>query len=249
MDVTDAPFSFTIMGGYTPDTIPMERLGEYVAAVARIMGEESYVHLGPIEKGSVALRVLVDEPAQVRVQDRVQSIKTGMAPVDIRRQVEAVDEMLRRDNAYGTLAGQEGTVIPFPGRNRPEPVVFGPFRQYGTIDGQVYRIGGKDASKHVNIRSARGDLSVLWANESVARGLLPHCWGGMLRFSGEGTWIRHGDGRWELKTFRIDDFQPLSDEPLSDVIARLRAVRGHELGDDPVAAVLDERRGVDGEAA
>ena len=247
--MTDKNYSFTINGGYTPKTIPMERLAEYMTGLARMMGEEAYVHFDSVVEGSVALKARVDEPAQPKVRERVQAVRSGSAPVEIRKHFEALDEMLRRDNAFATLAGGEGVVVPFPGRNRPEPAVFGPFRQRGTIDGEVYRIGGKDSTKHVNIRSSRGDLSVLWATEAVARRLLPHCWTGILRFSGEGSWIRHGDGRWELKTFRIDDFELLDDASLLEVVARLRAVGGHELGEDPLTALLAERHGVDGEAA
>lgn len=247
--MADKTYSFTISGGYTPKTISMERLAEYMTGLARMMGEEAYVHFDSVVEGSVALQARVDEPAQPKVRERVQAVRSGSAPVEVRRHFDSLDDMLRRDNAYATLASDDDVVVPFPGRNRPEPVVFGPFRQRGRIDGEVYRIGGKDTSKHVNIRSSRGDLSVLWATEAVARRLLPHRWAGILRFSGEGSWLRHGDGRWELKSFRIDDFEPLDGASLLEVVMRLRAVGGAEFGDDPVMALLAERREIDGEAA
>jgi hypothetical protein len=241
--VTDKSYSFTISGGYTPKTIPMERLGEYMAALARMLGEETYVHFESVVEGSVALKARVDEPARTRVRERVRSVRTGAAPAEVRRHYTQLDDMLRKDNAYAALAGGDDVVVPFPGRKRAEPVVYGPFRQQGTIDGEVYRIGGKDASKHIHVHSADRDLSVLYASESVALRLRHHLFGGTLRFRGEGTWFRHDDGTWELRNFRVDDFEELSDASLIETVARLRAVGGDEFGEDPVGDLLAERHG------
>jgi hypothetical protein len=60
-------------------------------------------------------------------------------------------------------------------------------------------------------------------------------WDRTLRFHGIGSWIRHGSGAWELKSFRIHDFEPLEDAPLEDVIKRLRAVPGSDLAQVPDA--------------
>lgn len=225
----------------------MERLAEYMSGLARMLGEETYVHFDSIVEGSVALRARVDEPARPKVRERVRGVRSGFAPADVRKHYDLLDDMLRKDNAYAALAGADDVVIPFPGRNRPEPVVYGPFRQHGTIDGEVYRIGGKDASKHVHIHSGDRDLSVLYANEAVALELRHHLFGGTLRFRGEGTWFRHGDETWELRNFRIDGFEPLDGASLIETVARLRAVTGDEFGDDPLAELLAQRHGT-GEA-
>lgn len=246
--MSDQQYTFTIKGGYTPRTIPMDRLAEYMAGVARVLGEEASVHFADLVESSVALLARVDEPARPKVRARLQAVKSGFAPAEIRRHYDHLDEMLRRDNAYGALAGDDNVVIPFPGRNRPEPVVYGPFRQRGTIDGEVYRIGGKDASKHVHIHSGDRDLSMLYASEAVALDLRHHLFGGTLRFEGEGLWVRHGNGTWELKSFRIDRFTSLRDESLIETVTRLRSVGGDAFGDDAVAQLLEDRRD-DGEAA
>ena len=240
--MSDKGYSFTISGGYTPKTIPMERLGEYMAALARMLGEEAYVHFESIREGSVALKARVDEPARPKVRERVRSVRTSSATAEVRRHYDQLDAMLRKDNAYAALDGGTDNVIAFPGRNRAEPVVYGPFRQQGTIDGEVYRIGGKDTSKHIHVHSGDRDLSVLYASEAVAMRLRHHLFGGTLRFRGEGTWVRHDDGTWELRNFRVDDFEELGDASLIETVARLRSVTGDEFGDDPVAQLLAERQ-------
>lgn len=245
LDVTEKEYSFTISDSYTLKTIPMERLAEYMGALARLLGEENSVHFDRVEEGSVALKAHIDEPAQPKVRERLHAVRTGSAPADAQKAYAILDEMLRKDNAYGALGGGgDAAIIPFPGKRRPEPVVFGPFKQDGTIDGEVYRIGGKDETKHINIRSDDRDISVLIASESVALDLRHHLFGGMLRFHGAGTWYRHGDGNWELRSFRVHHFEQLSDVSLDTVVTRLRSIRSIELDtmDDPLAHLLRDRR-------
>ena len=232
----DQGYSFTISESYTPQTIPLDRLAAYIAGVARLLGESANVHLDTIEEGSVAIRVRVEEHARPKVRDRVHAIRSGSAPKEALKAYNDLDEMLRKDNAVGTLTGDaQDVVVPFPGKRRPEPVIFGPFRQAGHIDGRVYRIEGKDETKHVGVRDGDRDYGSLVTTEAVALRLRHVLWDRMLRFHGVGSWIRHGNGAWELKTFRINDFEALDDASLEDVVKRLRAVPGSGLPEVPDA--------------
>ena len=238
----DTRYSFTISESYTPKTIPMERLAEYLLSFARLLGEGSSVHFDRVQESSVALFADVDAPAQPKVRDRIQALHTGSAPADAVKAYHQLDEMLRCDNAVGMLS-HDGVVIPFPGKRRPAPVMFGPFKQDGTLDGQVYRIGGKDDTKHVHIRNGGREYSTLVADEALALRLRHHLFGETLRFSGTGTWMRHGDGTWDLKKFDITHFEPLDDAPIEDVLGRIRAIRADRLTqlNDPVAQLLADR--------
>jgi hypothetical protein len=217
-----------------------------MTALAQLLGEGANVHFASVEQGSVKLKAKVDEPARPKVRDRVSAVRDDIGPADARKAYHALDTMLRKDNASGTLAGDDGAVvIPFPGRNRPEPLVFGPFKQDGTLDGQVFRIGGRDQTIHVHIRDGAVEFTELVTTEEVALRLRHHLFGAILRFHGEGTWFRHGDGTWELKGFKVTDFEELDESPLGDVIAQLRKVKGSSWGDvpDPVRELLEDRHG------
>lgn len=235
-DQVDEGYSFTISESYTPRTIPLDRLAAYIAGVARLLGENTNVHLDKIVDGSVTIRVNVDDYARPKVRERVHAISTGSAPKDALKAYQDLDDMLLKDNAVGALAGDaHDVVVPFPGKRRPQPIVFGPFRQTGHIDGQVYRIEGKDDTKHVGVRDGDRDYGSLVTTEAVALRLRHMLWEKTLRFHGAGTWVRHGNGAWELKSFRIHDFEVLDDAPLEDVVKRLRAVPGSDLGTIPDA--------------
>lgn len=237
-------YQFRIGDGYTPATLPMERLAEYMAALARLLGEGSHVHFHTIEPGSVKLKARVDEPARPKVRERVRAVRDGGGLREARKAYDDLDNLLRKDNASGVLAGDDGAVIiPFPGRTRPEPLVFGPFRQDCTLDGSIFRIGGRDETKHVHILDGTAEFTELIASEAVALRLRNHLFGATLRFHGEGVWFRHGDGAWELRKFRINDFEELEDRPLSEVVASLRKVKGSTWREvaDPVRELIEDR--------
>ena len=133
-------YRFTIADSFTPETLPMERLAEYVAAFAKLLGEQGNVHFRSIEAGSAVLVAAIDAPAEPKVRERMVAVHDGGGPSDARKAFADLDEMLRKDNATGALSDAAGAlVISFPGRNRPEPLIYGPFRQDGTIDGQLIR--------------------------------------------------------------------------------------------------------------
>lgn len=241
-------YVFHISDSYTPKTIPMERLAEYMAALAKLLGESASVHFSEVFDASTALRAKVDNPAQPKVQQRVIGLRTGDAPADALKAFQLLDDMLRKDNAYGSLTEGDqpgGVIIPFPGKNKPQPAPFGPFRQEGTLDGQVFRIGGKDETKHVNIRDGKREFN-LTTNEALAMELRHHLFGDTLRFQGVGTWYRHANGEWELRAFKVAAFEALDNSSLQDVVARLRSVPSDlRRLDDPLSTLLEDRHGTE----
>lgn len=242
-------YRFTIADSFTPETLPMERLAEYVAAFAKLLGEQQNVHFRSVEAGSAVLVATIDPPAEPKVRDRVVAVRDGAGPRDARKAFADLDEMLRKDNATGALSDGTGrVVIPFPGRNRPEPLVYGPFRQDGTIDGQLIRVGGKDETVPVHLRDGAIIHTGLVCTPEIARQIAPHLYGPMLRAHGTGTWFRTGAGEWELRNFRINDFEILDDTPLLTVMGNLRKVKGSDWNTvpDPVRALLAERHGDEG---
>lgn len=239
-------YRFRIENSFTPDTLPMERLAEYVSKIARLLGEQANVHFQGVEAGSTVLIAKVDEPAQARTRERVVAVRDGHGPRDAMTASADLDEMLRKDNATGSLTGEGGAVIiPFPGRDRPEPLIFGPFRQDGTLTGELIRVGGKDATVPVHLRDGPIIHTGLNCTPELARKIAPHLFGPVLRVHGTGNWIRTGDGFWELQNFKINDFEVLDDTALLTVVENLRKVQGGEWSQvpDPVRTLLEERHG------
>ena len=245
-------YTFFISDSYSPETIPLERLGEYMVALAQLLGEPANVHFTSVEPGSTALKARVEEPAAPKVKKRVRSLEIGEAPKDALKAYELLDDMLREDNAVGLLASNDNDDdVKFLGRSRPEPEVFGPLKQDGYLDGQIYRIGGKDATIHVSITSGDRDYTGLEANRALAHQLGAYFLDANLRFHGTGTWYRQGSGEWELKKFKIDRFDVLEGENLGETVTKIRNVQGSEWSKltDPVQALLEDRHGFRGKDA
>jgi hypothetical protein len=239
-------YRFKIANSFTPETLPMDRLAEYISAYANLLGELPNVHFQNIEAGSSVLVARVDNHALPKVYERIKGLKNGTATADTLKAFECLDEMLRKDNATGEIKAENGElIIPFPGKSRPEPLIFGPIRQEGSLEGQVIRVGGKDQTIPVHLRDGDIIYSGLNANLELARKIIQHYLGPILRVYGSGTWYREASGCWIVKNFKITDFEVLNDDPLEQVVAALRNIKGstwHEV-DDPVQAVRKDRHG------
>ena len=237
-------YRFRIAGSYTPATLPMERLAEYMAALSKLLGEEKSVHLGAVEPGSAVLVAKVDNEATPKVFDRISGVRRGHAPLEAQKAFTTLDDMLRKDDATGALTGEtEAVIIAFPGRERPEPLVFGPFKQDGTLDGQVIRVGGRDETVPIHLRDGAVIHTGLHATPELAQAIAKQFLGPVLRLHGTGTWFRSGDGTWELKSFKVASFEVLDETPLKQVVSDLRRVKGSQWNEvpDPVRELLDKR--------
>lgn len=222
----------------------MARLAEYMAELAKLLGEVEHVHFDKVYAGSVALKADIDAPAAPKVNERIFAVRDHSGPEDAMKAWQRLDDMLAADNAVGQLLDTNGAeIIPFPGKIRPTPVIYGPFKEEGSLEGEVVRIGGKDETIHVTIRDGEMLYSRCVASREVARRMAPYILGPTVRVRGTGTWERQSDGVWDLKSFRITDFDVLEDTPLVEAVAKLRAVPGNNWNDDPypVDTILSER--------
>jgi hypothetical protein len=221
---------------YTPDTFPMWRLAVYMRDPAGLLGEREHVHFVRLEPGSTVLVQRVGVESAPKVQGRVRSIKPaeGEGPEDALRAFKAIDSRLDEDNALGHLCGRDGAeIIRFPGREKPQPLTFGAFRQPGSLDGVLIKLGGKDKTVPVHLRD-EGVSTSATPPARWPRRLAPHLFESTPRVHGTGRWERDAEGAWSLKRFDIESFEILDDAPLGRVVERLRQIPRSgwkELGD------------------
>jgi hypothetical protein len=165
----------------------------------------------------------VDREAVPKVQQRAASVRRGDAPPDALKAFKSLNRMLREDNAVGALRERStAVVLKFPGRLQPEEK-FTAVRQYGSIDGTINRIGGKDDTIHVSLEMDGQQVSGCYTNKTVAKELR-HVLFDAVRLFGRGKWSRDGDGKWSLEEFKIEGFEALKDAPLSQVLTELRSI-------------------------
>lgn len=234
---------------YTPETLPMARLAEYMADLARLYGEQPNVHFVKLEAGSTVIVNAVDDEAMPKVLTRTKQVRDGNAPEGAMKAFQSLNRLLKEDNGVGALSGPDGAeIIRFPGREEAAPVTFGAFNQEGTLDGKIIRIGGTGDPVPVVLESDERPLFGAYASRALARTLGQHLFGPELRFHGMGRWHRDDTGNWILDRFTINWFEVLNQQALGDLVAHLRDVPGNAWRDieDPWDE-LDRIRGADDE--
>jgi hypothetical protein len=218
---------------FTPTTLPMGRLAQYLAELAKLIGHQEHTHFLRVELGSAQLVHTVEAVDAPKVETRLNGVRAGDAPKDALNAQRALEDLLANDNAVATLVeiATGRVVVPFQGRNRPKPVAFPPFRENATIDGQIVNIGGRDASAHATLQDGDTFHTGISMDRELARQLAPLLYGMIIRLHGSGRFERIPGGVWKMTEFRVEGWEKLDPKPLSDVLTGLRNVDDNGLMD------------------
>jgi hypothetical protein len=208
---------------FTPDTLPMARLAQYLAEFSELLGHEANVHFSRLTKGSAKCKAFVDTHVAPKIRERVESIVDGSAPKTAIKAQTAIDDLLAADNAIGGVYLGEEKVIEFPGRRRAAKEKIGPVRRSTTIEGQIFSIGGKDETINVHLRGKREQMYRCEVSVELARRLAPYFLNGNVRLFGEGEWYRV-DSKWEMYNFTATDFVGLERKGLPESIDSIREI-------------------------
>lgn len=220
--IGDEEFRFKIEA-YSPETMPMARLAEYLAHLATILGEEKAVHFVKLEPGSTEVVHRIEREAVPKVRARAASVRRGEGPSDARRAFRRVNRLLREDNGSAVLVESTGAqIINFPGIKQREET-FGGVSQRSSVDGKVVRVGGIQKWVPITLQSEGETIPNCYCSQSLAKELAKKLWE-FVRLHGDGKWTRDGEGRWTLNVLNVDSFEPLIDETLTQALERLGAI-------------------------
>lgn len=243
------PFEFVI-DGFTPDTLPMARLAEYLTDLANLLGEKNAVHFDRVGEGSASLLHRVDEPAEEKVRHRIAGARIVGSDSEERRAYESLDRRLREDKALAELRVPTDTankLLYFPGRMRAVESTYGPFNQEGELYGTIIQVGGRQKLANVNIED--GDRTYFCeASRDLALQMAPLMYNHVVRVTGVGRYLRNSDSEWEMKSFRIHEFDKLDRRPLAETVERLRGITRKIGMDKDILKKLADLRGDPSEA-
>jgi len=221
---------------YSADTMPLDRLADYLSELAKMLGDAEHLHLIKVDTGSTVPVLKVDDEAVDRVKQRAEDVKRGIAPVAVMQSYRRINIMLRHDKGKATLWDGTAEIIPFPGYQEPDDLLSGVL-QRGSLDGQLEKIGGAKSWVPVQLRSLEGGrVSGCYAKKSLAKELGGHLFE-PVRLFGRGRWTRTDAGQWVLDKFSIETFERLNSDPLGDVVAALRSIKA-DWRPNPVAQIL-----------
>lgn len=236
-------FRFRI-DAYTPETMPLGRLAEYLAELATMLGEDHAIHLVELDPGSTVLVHKIDAEAVPKIRERAAAVRRRDAPAPALRSYDNLNKLLHDDAASASLFEDGAEILEFPGK-RIELPHFPAVTERGEIDGEVRRVGGMGDPVPIMLATENGiALSGCYARKAVAKQLGQKLFE-PVRLFGEGRWSRTAEGRWLLNYFRVDHFQELESEGLVDALTKLRAIPGIEWGENIVDEFLTLRHGED----
>lgn len=233
---------------YSPDDIPMQRLGEYMTQLGKLLGHQDRIHPGPLKAGSTIVTVKVERETVPKVRDRIESVKKAEAPKDVITAFSALNTMLRDDNAIGAFRranekNNDAVILKFPGREIPKPQKMGPFSEPATFKGELIRLEGEDDTKHAGIKDSEGRLWSGDMNREQAVLMRQYLFEWIV-VTGEARWLRNENGEWQLKSFHIVGFKPSLKETLGEDIEKLRSVPDNKWKDmeDPIGFIRESRK-------
>jgi hypothetical protein len=232
-----------IIDGFTPDTLPIGRLAEYLKNFAVLVGTDADVHFERVGKGSAALVSRAPEEVVPEVRGRIAQASKDEGPAEAVRGFTGLKTLLYQDKTTGRIKEERRKIIEFPKATAPQ---YGPIWEESTLEGIIIRIGGKDETIHVHIQNEQNTYPCV-TNRSKARELKEFLleFDKPVRVFGKGKWIRSASGAWDLDEFRITGHEPLNGQDLDQVFARMREIPGSDWDkmNDPLSELDRIRRG------
>ena len=226
--------------GITPADLSMKRLAQYLTELNELYGEDAAVHFDSVTTGSAKLNAVVENDSYSHVLDLVRDLSQGKG---CRRGLAAykkLGELISQDNADGAIEVDGYPIIKFPHLVKQKQTFT--IRKYGSVQGKLYQIGGKDNRKTVRLQGADKETLFCTATQEITENLAPYLFKN-IRVTGHSVWDRQEEGGWKLKSLEIDSYTPLDSGKLSDAINRLRNTGGilwNEM-DSPHSTILDGR--------
>lgn len=222
-----------VIEGLKPDQIPVERLGQYLTQIARMLGIPNKMHLVDIEDGSAGLTFTIDKSFLPVAKKMEVKLREGTAPIRAKNAREKIAGMSEKDKTSAKLEGQDGAeIIKFPMRQK-KVVADRIIQDNGTFTGRLHQIiyrgkgrAGDDTPAIVTLKTHRKEGMVkCHTNVAMARRMSDHLFK-YVRVSGEGTWLFDRENlAWKLQKFVARDFIPLrDDETLTEFVDRVRGM-------------------------
>ena len=203
-----------VIPGHTPETMPLNRLLEYLQQMTAVLGDPDKLHLIEVREGSCEPVLHTDVATALTVRDRAARVARGDGT---KRQIDGLNNirrMLRRDGVRrrpALLRSQQ--VIYLQIEAAPDETELTGIRQSGAVDGALIKIGGAGENALIQLQDIDGKIiSGFTAKRSVAKDLAQHLWD-PVRLFGVGQWGRNDEGSWVLEKMQVQSFEVLEDDP------------------------------------
>ncbi|MGH7117911.1 MAG: hypothetical protein ACREFP_02765 [Acetobacteraceae bacterium] len=213
-----------VIPAYTPETMPLDRLLQYLEQVGEVIGFVHDLHLVRIEASSTTPIFQVPAPIATQARDRAAAVRTGRGTRAQRSAYDRIREMVRSDGGKSaSLKDRKGVILDFPPVPDVAPIIG--VRQSTTFDGFLLRVGGRGDYTPILMQDLAGDV---FAGFSAPRNLAKAMASFLfepLRVNGIGSWDRSRAGEWKLTKMLIQTYERLKGDDFNEVLRQLRAAQ------------------------
>ena len=209
-----------VIPAYTPETMPLDRLLEYLTQIVALVGEPHDMHLIRIDESSTKPVLRMPIPAANRARELTAAVRAGRGSKRQRVAFDTIRRMVRLDGGKpATLKDRTGILIDFEPENMVPPLSL---RQPTTFDGLLLRIGGAGDFSAVLMQDLFGETTAgFTAPKPLAKEMAKLLFE-PLRLAGTGNWERSQDGEWTLIKMFVQSFEAINDRALEDLLADLQ---------------------------
>jgi len=213
-----------VLPGYTPETMPLDRLIEYLNNLMVILGNPSDTHLIDIKESSTKPVFVMPHHAAVKARKRARETWEGGGPVRARDAYRRIRRMVADDGGKpAVLISQSATILEFPSVDLGADQEIGSVRQASSVTGELIRVGGETEFDQILLREISGTvIAGCFATKEVAKDLAKHLHE-YVRLNGIASWHRDRHGKWQLARMKVQTFEMVDDESLSEAVAAVQA--------------------------
>jgi hypothetical protein len=213
-----------VIPAYTPETMPFDRLLQYLQQIGDVLGVAGEMHLVRIEPSSTKPVFKMPVPMAIRARERATAVGNGSGTQTQRSAYNRIRQMVKRDGGKpASLKDRTGVILDFPPTIEDIGAILG-VRQASSFDGSLLRVGGVGDYTPILMQDLGGEIfSGFSAPKDLAKAMAKLLFE-PIRVTGIGNWERSATGQWKLSKMLIQAYEPLSDEPLNEVFNNLRAV-------------------------
>jgi hypothetical protein len=235
-------FEFVIPG-YTPETMPLDRLIEYLTQLTIILGNPSDLHLVDIQKSSTKPVIVMPHHAAVKARHRARETWEGGGSIRQRGAYQRLRRMVTDDGGKpAILTSRQATILEFPSVDLGADQEISSMRQASSVTGELIRVGGDGEFDQILLKEFSGDVVAgCFATKEVAK-QLAKCLHEHVRLHGIASWSRDRRGQWQISRMKVLNFETLENDSLSDALAEAQTSVS-DWPDDIADKLLEMRQG------
>lgn len=204
-----------------PSTMPMARVAQYIAELARLMGCQETTHLVAIESASLGIVSSVRNEDVPLISPRIRQATFDDEKNEASSAWNKLNILLGEDNCTADLPlPNSAEIIRFPG-TKPLNKSLRVVNQPTTIQGKLIRIQGAGEKVRIGLDIDGGLTAGISVHSSQAHELAQY-FQKVVRLNGEGKWKRDENGAWSLDSLDVTSFEVPEDITLREALGRLQ---------------------------